>query len=160
MLDGIAIGWGIAAAFALAIACCGPNPHSKLVSAYLFGAWTLSNQIFETHSTADSLERFAYMDTLAASVLIIVWFRWPSRWLGVLWAALFTQIVFQTHYTIQAPQDRNEWAAILVNNLLYGIQLIAVVSPTFTRPKRRDSVRARRRPPKRPTGKPDLKLVA
>ena len=160
-MDGIAIGWGVAASFALAIACCGPNSMAKYVAAYLFTAWLVSNKIFWANSPAVSIEWFAYLDTLAVCVLLCCWFRWPSRWLGVVVAALFSQLVFQTHYTLQAPEDRNHWAAFFVNNVLYGVQLTAVISPTFTRPKRNDrSVRARRRPPKRTTGKPDLKLVA
>lgn len=159
-MDGIAIGWGIAAIFAAAAAFCGPNRMAKFVAAYLFAAWLVSNKIFWARTPEVTIEWFAYMDTLAVCILLCLWFRWPSRWLGVVVAALFSQLVFQAHYTLQAPEDRNEWAAFFVNNVLYGIQLAAVVSPTFTRPKRRDSVRARRRPPKRPTGKPDLKLVA
>lgn len=159
-MDGIAMGWGIAAAFSLSIACCGPNHLAKLSAAYLFSSWLISNAIFAHVSPGRAMELFAYLDTFAACFFIVVWLARPSIWLGVLTAALVTQIIFQTSYHLTDPELRDEFGAFLANNILFGIQLAAVVGPTFTKQKRQQtSVRVQRRRPRRPK-KPHLRLVA
>lgn len=135
----VAISYFFATAFAMAIACCGPDPRAKLCSAYLMCSWCLSNHIFQTNSRADTIESFFFMDALASMIIYLVMLMWPSRWLALLLAALGAQVVMEGYYQLIAPESRNDYGSFLVNNLLYILQLIAVVLPTLRRmiPRRR-----------------------
>lgn len=148
-MGAVAIGYGFATAFAMAIACCGRDPRAKLCSAYLMCAWLLSNHIFLSRSTEDTVDAFFLMDMAATFVLYSVLLLWPSRWLALLLGALTAQVVMETYYLIIAPESRNNFGSILANNLLYALQLVAVILPTVGR-----LIPRRRPPPARKRGIP------
>lgn len=137
MLGAVAIFWFFAAAFAMAIACCGKDPRAKLVSAYLLCTWLSSNQIFHAGTMEEVMDAFSAVDIVAAMVLYIALMRWRSVWLATIVAALFVQVGLQAYYLTIDAEFRNDYRAILLNNLLYGVQLVAVASPTLFKPSRR-----------------------
>lgn len=145
-MGAVAIFWFFAAAFAMGIACCGKDPRAKLCSAYLLGTWMISNQIFATRPPADTLEAFSYLDVMACGTIYAVAMRWPSRWIFLLLAGLGTQIFMQVAYRLGVQSS--DYMAFLLNNLLYGVQLVAVTLPTVAPRRRRrwiDRAPARRR---------------
>jgi hypothetical protein len=161
-MGGVALGFGIFAAFAMAIACCGPNPVAKLTGAALFANWALSNLFNLNLAFYDTTVGWSYLDIAMVAILTPVWMRWPSLWLGVIVAASWAQIAFHFGFLLGERSYQDAWNSTLINNLLFAIELAFVTGPTLTRERgRMTSVSrtrwARRRP--RP-GKPHLRLVA
>lgn len=146
-MGAVAISFGVAAAFALAIACCGSNRLSKLAGAYLFASWLLSNVIFRSLGVDAAIAGFAYMDFAAAAAFIILWLRFSQAWIGVIAAALISQMVFHAVYYADLPSFERQWAGILINNILYAVQLVAVTTPTLLPIRRRARLRRRRKSP-------------
>jgi hypothetical protein len=141
----VAMGYFFAAAFALAVACCGRDPRAKLCAAYLICSWLASNQIFQHSDPTQALDRFSYLDVTALYILFVVLVRWPSRWLTLLVSALLAQVALQAYYAFLDPEARNDYTAFLANNLLYIVQLVAVTIPTFFRARRRRVIRRGRK---------------
>lgn len=132
-----AIGYFFAAAFAMALACCGKDPRAKLCAAYLLCSWVASNNILHFFSVPQTIERFSLMDIGSLCVLFLVLLRWPSWWLTILVTSIFGQVVMQAYFIVLEPGLRHNHTALLVNNLLFIPQLVAVVLPTILRPRRR-----------------------
>lgn len=158
-MDLIAIAYGVGAVLALVIAWCGPDRRAKAVAIYLVCSWAASNVIFLTHAPGDALEQFAYFDCLAA-VAITTWALWrPAIWISLIAVALDTQLVFQLLHLVGAPMFDDAWTAILINNLLYAMQLLAVTGPTFTRLFGFKTRRMMRRKPGKPPKRAQIALV-
>lgn len=143
-MGAVAIGYFFATAFAMAVACCGPDPRAKLCSAYLLCSWMISNRIFQTNTPPETMEDFFFLDVASSLVIYLVMLLWPSRWLALLLAALSAQVLMEAYYEIIAPEHRNDYGSFLVNNLLFALQLIAVTLPTVRhfRPRRPPAPRA------------------
>lgn len=141
-MGAVAIFYFFATAFAMAVACCGPDPRAKLCSAYLLGAWAFSNAIFMQHTPADALELYTLPDLLAALVVYVVWLGWPTRWMTLFLAALSVQVAFQFYDGIrdQAGTPAAHWA----NEVMFDLQLLAVCVPTAAQLWRRFRPRTRR----------------
>jgi hypothetical protein len=152
-MGAVAIFYFFATAFAMAVACCGPDARAKLCSAYLMGSWAFSNAIFLQNTPADALELYTVPDLLAALVVYLVWLRWPSRWLTLFLAALSVQVIFQLYDRMNPPGEAGAAAAHWVNELMFDLQLLAVCSPTVVqlwrrfRPRPRQRVKASIPPP-------------
>jgi len=136
-MGAVAIGFFIAAAFALAIACCGREPIPKLIGAYLFCTWMVSNQIFMRHTPLETMATFSYFDVAAIAVLTPVMLWRPSWWLFVILASLYAQVGFQSYYRAQDPDGRDNTIAWRIENALYAVQLLAVALPVLLSRRRR-----------------------
>lgn len=166
-MGGLGLGFGFATMLALSIALVGPNRLAGAVAGGLLVNWMLSNVFmlnFEMHETTIG---WSYLDIASVAIFTPVWLARPSRWLGIIVAASWTQIGFHFGFIIgeQTPQD--EWNSTLINNILFGIELLAVTGPTFApqqkrkpyelAPRRRSLPRVR---VERPRGPVKLRLVA
>lgn len=142
-MGAVAMFYFFAAAFVMAVACSGPDIRAKFCSAYLLGAWAMSNHIWVGADPNAALDAFTWPDAIAASLALWALLIWPSRWLAVVAAALTTQVIFQIHHSMQDPMTRQAAPANWVNELLYDVQLVATCTPTVAQTWRR--LRRRRR---------------
>lgn len=160
-MNAVGLAFGVSAAVAFAIAYWGPNQKAKWIAGYLVASWAVSNGLFVTQSPDGALQGFAYMDCFAAAALFVVWLSRPSAWLGVVVAALYSQLTFNALHHFGISIFESEWIAYFINDFLFAVQIVAVTLQRFSRSRPRSSVdRARRnnpRPPRRRMSK--LRLV-
>lgn len=146
-LGAVGIGFLVAAAFALAISCMGPNPMAKAAAATLFAGCLLSNLFQDVMPLQSAVLGFILMNLVfAAAFTPLLIFRW-SIWLGLILAANYTQILFHLDFNLNPDSFQTGWSNALIDNVLYGLQLAAVTAPTFTPRRRRapqDRVQRRR----------------
>lgn len=141
MLGWVAIGYGAGAAFALALACCGPSHMAKIVAAYLLVSWAISNKL-GVEDLSLTMQGFSYLDFLGCAGLSLGLCISPSRWLFAVFLATLTQMGL--HIAYLTGEQTDGYSNILANNLLFGFQVIMAVLPTFTAKRRRRRSAARR----------------
>ncbi len=126
-MNPVAVTFGVAAVFVLAIACCGPNQLVKVAAAYLFASWLVSNAVFLALTPGETLDVFAYLDLAAASILVVAWLWRSVVWAGLLGAFLYAQVLFNIAHKAGYT---TEWQAFFVNDFLFALQLAAVLGST------------------------------
>lgn len=150
-MGAVAIFYFFATAFAMAVACCGPDPRAKLCSAYLMGAWAFTNAISMANTPCDKMELFTLPDLGAAAIVYIVFLRWPSRWMAMFLAALSVQVIFQLVDRLRGDGACGSLAAHWANEVMFDLQLVAVCIPTISmllkKLRRRRRARGRIPPP-------------
>lgn len=129
MMGWLAVCYGIAAAFALAISCCGPSHLAKIAGAYLFGSWLLSNKAFGKDLEL-VMEAFTYIDFFGASCFLILYLRTPLHWIGLILVSTVCQLLLHLGLLFSPPTHAWHYWNIVGNNALYVVQLIAVCIPT------------------------------
>lgn len=119
----------------------------------------MSNHIFLTNTPTDSLEKFSYMDCPAAAVLTVMFLHRPAIWLGLIVAALNTQLFFNVLHHFDVPIFGGARNAFIAMEPLYVLQLMAVTGPAFTRlfvDKPRKTARSR---PKKVRKRSEIALI-
>lgn len=144
-LGWVALGYGAGALLAFAVACCGPARLPKIVGAYLVVSWLISNKVF-SHDLVAVMIDFSYLDIVAIGTLGITLCVLPSRWLSAVLGALTLQILLHLAL-ISDPDHAHGWTNLLLNNLLFAVQVTAVAVPALSsaRPRRRRPAAAARR---------------
>lgn len=154
-MGAVAIGWGVATAAAFFFTQMGPSKVAKGFAAYAVFSWVVSNTAFLTQPYDATVQIFAWIDCIGAGLVLVALFQTPCRWLALLLAGIGAQAILELIYALTQLRDA-PGVYFLANNVLLGVQLVAISLPTILPRPRPSSVRIRQRPPVRT---PLLRLV-
>lgn len=141
---GTMVFWGVMSCITSIVAACGPSRLARICAIYLMFGWAVSNLLHFEVPYISRREGFTYLDVAGSATMVIVFLRYPYRWLGVVIASTFAQL-FLHFWVIGYAPPAQRWTFDLINNLLYGLQLVATSTPTFGR-YRLERPAKRRRP--------------